>query len=394
MELSTIPSLASGAFSGGPKDELASVDIYKVKSAVSSDVKPITSVQELSAAIDKYNNDLILDTGIASSFMSKATEPGKLDFDKDTLTNRILGTSNEFKACVNELNESIKTGALTATLKDKAKYVMCTINETRSLVDAAKIGDVASLGKFVNKYTGTAAFSGKDKGALSGLLSSVVTTSSNLGISGAFTSLANTVNDNGIIGRMTRAVLPIAIQNSDFKLLKEITNGPGGSLINVFSPGFTQKFSKAFTYQGNQAKSLDSFEDIFGAFKNVNEAWDLLQRGDQDNFAVNLLSIMGGSRDFKNLVMTGVKYWATEQGKADGKRPKVPINPMYALASAFPEVTVGQAIQRDFPRVALLSVYNQRLPRRNGTPTGSRNKHNLNFMDPRLVSGALGALFG
>lgn len=392
VELPAMPSIASGAFTGGPKDELASVDVYKIKSALGKAVKPITSVQELSAEVDKWAFDLTLDAGTANDFMSKVK--GELTFDKDVLTKRLLGCNSEFKSAFNELNDKLKNGAMLSTLKDKAKSVMCTINDTKSLVNSAKIGDVQALGKFINKYTGTPIFSGQDKGALSGLLGSVVKTSSDLGITGAFKAITDTVKDNGIIGRVTRAVLPAVVKNSDTGLLKELTSGKAGMLINVVSPGFTQTFSRAFKYQGNRATSLNSFEDIFGAFKNIDNSWDQLSRGGEGNTAVNLLSIMGGSKDFQNLMMTGVKYWSVEQKKQDGRRPAVPIDPMYMLVSAYQEVTVGQAVQRDFPKVALLSLYNQRLPKRNGLAGGTRNANNNSFLNPTLVSGAMGALFG
>lgn len=387
------PNLATGAFSGGPKDDLAAVDIYKVKSAFGQkSTKPITSIQELSAFVDKANFDLTLDAGIATDFMSKSL--GKVAIDKDTLTNRLLGTNSEFKSCYNELNDALKKGALLSTVKDKANKLMCTVNDTKSMVNSAKIGDIKSLGGFLNKYTGTKTFSGQDKGALSGLLGSVITTSSNLGITGAFKAITDTITDKGIIGRITRAILPIALKNSDTKLLKELTGGAGASLVNIFSPGFAQTFSKAFTYQGDRSKSLDSFEDVFTSIKNIDGDWDILTRSGSEGPALNLLSLMGGSKDFQNLTMTGVKYWAAEQNKPGGLVPPVPIDPMYALAAVYREVTVGRAIARDFPRVALLNLYDGKLPTRSGLPSGTRNSRNNHVMDARLVSGAFGALFG
>ena len=92
--------------------------------------------------------------------------------------------------------------------------------------------------------------------------------------------------------------------------------------------------------------------------------------------------------------MTGVKYWTTERVNNPASTPPVRVNPMMSLANIFQEITVGQAIKRDFPRVALLSVYDGRLNRTTGLPTGTRNSMNSNFLDPRTINGALGALFG
>lgn len=387
------PTIAEGSFATGPNDDVATADIYKLKSAMGGGIKPITSIQELNSLVDKSTFSLNLSADVAADFMSASN--GEPIFDKDLLTARLLGASSEFKASFNELDAMLKKGALTNAFKDKASALMCTINDTKSMVDSANIGSVKALGSFINKYTGKSIFSGQDKGAIAGLLGSVVTTASKLGISGAFTSLVSTVNDNGIMGRITRAVLPVALKNSDTKLLRELSSSNTGKLINVFSPGFTQNFSKAFSYRGDRGigggGSLNTFEDIFHSFENIDSQWSILQRGGDGNTALNMMSIIGGSKDFQKLVMTGVKYWETE--KREGKTPPVPVDPMMILAGGFSEITVGQAIKRDFPRVALLSVYNGRI-KRGGLPAGSRNSLNSSYIDPRTIKGTLGALFG
>jgi hypothetical protein len=383
------PELASGSMSCGPNDDVATADIYKLKSAMGGKgIKPITSIQELNAEISS-SFELMPNIGGAADFMSTAN--GALVFDKELLTNRILGTSGEFRASFNELNAQLKAGTLMSTFKDKASKMSCRIGDTASLINSSDIGSVKALGSFINKYTGKPLFSGQDKGAIAGLLGSVVTKASDLGISGAFTTLASTVSDNGIIGRMTRAVLPLALKNSDTKLLRELSDSSAGSLINVFSPGFTQNFSKAFTYRGNNSGSLGTFEDVFTSFGNVNSQWSTMERGNSGNVALNLASLIGGSTDFQKLISTGIKYWETE--KRGGKTPPVPIDPMMLLANIFQEVTVGNAIHRDFPKVALLSVYDGRL-KRDGNYIGTRNNLNSNYLDPRTANGIVGALFG
>lgn len=389
MELPSLPSLAVSTFAAGPSDEVAAADIYKLKSSVGGGISTINSIQELNLDLSNSIFDFNLDAGIATDFLSKL-EGGKLGFDKDLLTNRILGTSGEFKSTFSELNESLKKGALLSTYKDKADKLLVQVGSVKSMVNSANIKDVRSLGSFINKYTETKIFSGKDSGALSGLLSSVITTSSDLGIPGAFKAITDTVNDRGIIGRVTRAVLPIALKNSDSKLLREMSSSTAGALINVFAPGFTQNFSKAFVYRGDRSNTLNSFEDIFTAYRNVESQWDVVNR--EGSTALNILALTTGSRDFQNIVTSGVKYWSTEQKR--GNTPPVHIDPLYGLSGVYRETTVGKAIARDFPKVALLSVYNKNLPKRNGLPAGMRTASNNNVIDPRLVNGALGALFG
>ena len=386
-------SLATSTFNAGPKDEVATADIYKIIGSLGKS-SPITSIQELNAAVESNILGIKLAAGTTADFLSKI-ESGYLNFDKDLLTNRLLGCSNEFKSAYSELNEHMKKGSVFATYKDKAKSLISTVKEVKSVVDSAKIKDVRALGNFINKYTGTQVFSGKDKGAISGLLSSVITTASDLGVGNAFKALTDTLNDNGIIGRVTRGVLPVVMKNSDYKLLREISSSPAGSLINVFAPGFTKDFSKAFSYRTPSVNTLSSFEDVFVAFEKIDDKWSTIKRGDNDS-AVNVLAMVSGSRDFQSLVMTGVKYWTTEQNKpgGGGKVPPIPVDPMFLLATNYREVTVSEAISRDFPKVALLNVYNGRLPSKVGKTAGQRTTQNVKTVDPRVLQSSVGALLG
>jgi hypothetical protein len=383
----TIPSIDTGAFTSGPLEEVATADFYKLTGGAK-----ITSIQELNLNLDSNSMfDFSLAPGGAKDFLTKI-ESGALPFNNDLLMGRIQGVADENKGLMSGLTDAMKKGAALATFKDKGAGFLVNIGGQFSSVNPANMKDVRALGGFINKYTGTKIFSGKDSGAMSGLLSTVIGKASDLGVGGAFKAITDTVNDTGIIGRVTRAVLPIALKNSDSKLLREMTSGPAGKLINVFSPGFTQNFSRAFTYRGNSGKSLNSFEDVFHSFESIDSQWKFLSREGSGDPALNLLSLVTGSRDFKNLMMTGVKYWATE--KANQRPTPVPIDPLYALASTFHETTVGQAISRDFPKVALLSVYNAKLPRKNGLPAGMRGNQRNNVRDARLISGSIGALLG
>lgn len=388
-----IPDIATGSFTGGPSDTVATADIYKIKSSMGPSATPITSIQDLSLVPDSKTLGSIMNGVPATDYLSKLESGAIPSFDKSLALTRVVGTDNSFKAAFNEFNAAMKKGALLSTYTDKLTKMTLNIAGITGVVSTAKAGEVKALGSFLNKYTGKQIFSGKDGGALSSLLGTAITTSSNLGVPGAFKALTDTLNDNGVIGRISRAVLPTVLRNSDSKLLREMTSSPAASLINILSPGFKQNFSKVFQSRSMGAsKPLNSFEDIFYSFEKMDSQWDRLSRGGGDNTALNLLSLASGSRDFQSLVMTGVKYWTTEQAK--GNKAPVRVDPLYALGMAFPEVTVGQAIHRDFPKVALLSVYNGRLKktRANGLPVGTTATKKAT--DARLLTGALSALFG
>lgn len=385
-----LPGLTTSIFSTGPKETAAAPDIYSVVTGTSGR-DPITSIQGLDLMPDTSLFDK-LDGSSTLDFLDKAKQGIK--FNPDGLKDRITGLTGELKASFNGMSDKLKQGAMLDTFRDKAKYALATVKDTRSLINVAKTGDIKALGNFVNKYTGTAVFNGKDKGALGGLLSSTVKLASDSGLSGIFSTVAATVADNGIIGKITRATLPIVVKNSDSRLLKELANGNGGKLIDVFSPGFSKDFSKAFRYKGTNTKTLSSFEDILGSFQSINKGWDVLERGADGNTATDLRILSASSRDLQNLLLTGVSYWNKRQRDDPTLVPPVPPKPMFMLSGMFPEISVGGAIKRDFPKVAMLSLYNSKLPRPAGKVAGTRSPKKVNTVDIRLVSGALGALFG
>lgn len=384
------PGLATGLFDAGPSDKLATPDIYEITSSESGG-ETINSIQEISAASSLEALGIRLDGAPAKDYLGKL-EKGTLTFEESMLASRMAGVDGENKSLFGQLDDAMKKNALLTTFKDKANLLQTSINGVSSSVNAKNIGQIRALGNFVNKYTGTKVFSGQDKGAISGMLGSVINTSSDLGISGVFKTISDTISDNGIIGRITRGVLPVVLRNSDSKLLREIATSKAASFINVLSPGFTQNFTKAFTYRGNRAQTLNSFEDVFHSFEKVDSQWSTLSRGSDGNSALNLLAIAAGSKDFQRVVLTGVKYWTIET-KNGGTAP-VNVDPMYALATTFSQTSVSQAIRRDFPKVALLNSYNTRLPTRTGLTAGQRSQNNNNVIDPRIVKSSLAGLFG
>lgn len=384
-----LPNLTPSIFSTGPKEAAAAPDIYSLITGTSGR-DPITSIQGLDLMPDTSLFDK-LDGSSTLDFLDKAKQGIK--FNADGLKDRITGLTGDLKASFNGMSDKLKQGAMLDTFKDKAKFALATVKDTRSLINVAKTGDLKALGNFVNKYTGTAVFSGKDKGALGGLLSSTVKLASDTGLSGVFSTIASTVSDNGVIGKITRATLPYVVKNSDSKLLKELASGKANKLIDVFSPGFSKDFSKAFTYKGSNVKSLSSFEDIIGSFQSINSGWDVLSRGPIGNTATDLRILSASSKDLQKLLLTGVSYWNKKQRDNPATVPPVPPKPMFMLSGMFPEITVGAALKRDFPKVAMLSLYNSKLPRPAGKVAGTRSPKKVNTIDVRLASGVLGALF-
>ena len=341
MSFAPISKLATGAFTAGPKDELATADIYKLTSSSGSTINSIQS------AVGKLETSIFGNVGKElEDFMSSVG--GEIKFDPKILSERIMGTSSELKNSFRELTGDMQNSALVETFKDKTNDLMCKIDDYKSMASKANVTEVRALGNFINQYTGTKIFSSSDKGALGGLLGSVVGKASDLGVTGVFTNLTKTITDNGLISKIVKVALPLAAKNSDFKLLREMSSSPAGRLINVFSPGFTSNMSRMYSQTSYSGRNtFNTYDDMLTSFSNINDQWDMLQRG-EDNVALNLVSLLGGSKDFQRLLLAGVSYYAN--------KPETKSKREYALATIYKKRTVYEDIKRYFPTTVIMDL--------------------------------------
>lgn len=341
MSIAPISKLASGAFTAGPKDDMATADIYSLASSAKS------TINSIQAAVGKLETSIFGNIGAELDGII-TNIGGEIQFDAKALSERIMATSSELKNSFRELTGPIQNSALVATFKDKASDLMCTLDEYKSMASKANITEVRALGNFINTYTNTKIFSNKDNGALGGLLGAVVGKASDLGVTGVFTTLTKTITDNGLVSKIVKTVLPMATKNGDFKLLRELSSSPAGKLINIFSPGFTNTMARTFTQTSYSGRNnLSTFDDMLTAFSNVNDQWDVLQRGN-NNTAFNLADLLVGSKDFQRLLLTGVSYYAN-QPDTKSKREM-------ALAAVYKKTTVYDDIRRYFPATVIMDL--------------------------------------
>lgn len=369
--MAAIAPLATGTFTAGPQDDIAAVDVYEL--VTTSGKQMITSIQELankSAEFEFFTDALKSDE--LGDFLKKID--GKIALDTGGLTDRLLEASSSFKNAYRDLSDKVRSGAAGLLGGDKAKSLMCTINDVKSKVDSANIKDIKQLGGFINSFTGSNIFSGKDNSALGNLLGSVVGQASSLGLKDAFTAVTSTITDYPLLTKVVKATLPLALKSGDLRLLREMSNSPAAKLINIFSPGFTNTISKTFTFpSGNRRNSINSFDDFFTAVGNIDDQWDTLFR-DGDDTGVNLLSLLGGSRDFQSLIVSGVGWYADSSTKKQKS---------YALASVYKQTSVYAEIRKHFPQTTLMSV----------GPVTAKAAETSKVYDPRVLNQVAGILF-
>lgn len=391
------PEVAPSSFSTGPKDEVATADIYSLGKNIS---RTITSVKSLGLDAQSKLDGFFNDSSELANFLEKGKDKIGLEFNESILTQRLLETSSEIKGAFADLTASVKNGAKFNIAKQKVRDIQCTINDVKSSVSAAKIRDLRSLGGFINKYTKKSIFSATDTGAMSGLLASVVEKSESLGIKGAYTSLMDTIQDNALLRGITKTLVPIALAKGYPNLLRQISTSPWGSAVNFFVPGATQKLLKDFSLKpSSNIRVIGSFEDLLITIDGVEGAWSRSAREGSDEDVFDIFSIMGGSKDFQRLLYSGVQHFYSANNGARAHTPIVTPNgaklyALYGLAAHYAQTTPAAAAKRYFPIVALTGTYDTSVPRAavNRSRTSVRSTSS-SVTDARLLNHAIGSIF-
>lgn len=371
----SLPTLASGSFSTGPSDAVATVDVY-AKSFGAEGQAVLNSIQGMSGGLGSGLMDLI-SGGVGSLTDFLSVKDSIMSFDPKKLTERVLNTSTNLRGAIGSLGGDIMSKVNMNTFMDKANGIMCTVGDVRSMVDKAQVNTMGQLGSFINDYTGSSVYNPKDNAALGGLLGGVIGKASDLGIGGTFTALTSTITDKGLINKTVKAVLPMALRNSDMRLLDEMARSPAAKLINTISPGFTQQVTSLYRGGGiSKQKPLTNWNSMISAFGNVNKQWDKLQKKDGSTVS-SIVSLIGGSRDFQQLLVTGVN--ALDRSDPEYKRKVT-----YALARNRAAVDPKKLLQKNFQSTALTSIVGK------AATMVSDSKF---ITDPRALKDGIAALF-
>lgn len=341
--------LAKPLFTAGAKDVLAAVDVYK-----KSDGKQvINSIQSLAQRAGLDVNKL-LGGKLSTSSLDKILTNigGKLGIDKNALQARLLEGSASLKNSFRQLTDSTKD-MMYESFEDLGN-ITAKINGVQTLVSSADFTELASFGKFVNEYTNnTAMFSFEDLDGMGATISSMVTQGSGLGFDNMFSTLTETIDNPELMCRVVKQTVPNVLKNGDFKTLLDITSSRAGKNIGDLFPNFTSLLTQDYSnkYNGRSSDSPLNYDRLISSLFNVDQQWDVLTRGeDGDDLGINLIKLMGGSRDFKYLMETAV----TQLTDNDDRKK------YHMLGNAYTQTTVEALVARYFPRVYMTTPRTER----------------------------------
>lgn len=377
--------LASTTFSSGPSDSLAAVDVYST-----------SGKNVINSIVDKKDSGLGFDIskllanggkgsiGSAGSLLSM-TKTGGLGLNTNDITGRLLKAAPGIGSSLRDMSDKAKAGIMDK-FKDSGTMDFKMGADTFK-VPSSNFADMTAFSSYatdVNAYSfnltslnantdGTCY--AYDVDAHAAMLSGGITQGSNLGIPKSydfFTKASSSVTDNKeLLTKVAAAAGPILAKNGDLGNLAQLTQGGGGQVLSAVLPSYGNTLKQNYSYGNygrNTGAQVNDYTNLISIFTNTDSKWNIIDRigdatGTTGTTTFNLLRVLGGSREFQELIAIGVK------NMVEGDRNKV-----QGLAAMFGETTVDAQLKINFPRLWQESYNNPVVTRRNRT------------LDPRVVS--------
>lgn len=371
--------LAPTTFSSGPKDSLASVDVYGATGGVVNSIQDTKTASTLDISTILANSGKGLLTG-AGSLLKVNSVTGAVSLNQATILQRLNAVVPAAAGSIRGLSSDAQK-TLTSAYTD---YGSVNVNMSGSTfnVDSAHVADLSGYSDYVNMVNsyGTGLSNETVPGQCSiydvdshaSLISAGVIQGSSYGIPSTWSTLTtpSAVSANtGLLTKVTSACLPVLVKNGDLGNLKAMAASPGGQIFDAVYPNYGQQLISNYSstaYGRNGGASVQDYSNLISIFTSANSQWNVFDRiGDAtgvDNTTLNLLKLIGGSNDFTTLLAIGVK------SLVDGDKGKFNI-----LATMFQRTTVEAEVAKYFPRVVL------------STSLANSQTQKSQTIDPRVV---------
>lgn len=373
--------LASTTFSSGPSDTLAAADVYKANGKA-----VINSIQDKKTSELGFDFSSLLANGGKGAIGSaesllKTTAGGKISLNTKSITDRLIKAAPNIASSLRDMSSKAQAN-IAGTFADSGVMDFKMGTDTFQL-PSTSYADVAAFGNYatdVNAFSTNLAVmqadgmcSAYDIDAHASMISGGVTQGSNLGIpkSFGFLTAVPTVSENSkLLTKVASSCIPILAKNGDLSNLRQLTSGPGGQVMNAVLPDYAGVIKQTYSY-GNYGRNtgapVNDYTNLVGVFLNTDSKWNVIDRigdatGTTGTKTFNLLKLLGGSKEFQQLIAIGVKSLVEDsEDKVQG------------LAAMFGQVTVDQQLKRDFPRLWQESYSEPQVTKKNKT------------VDPRII---------
>ena len=377
--------LASTTFSAGPSDTLSSIDVY-----ANNGQQVINSIQDKKTSGLGFSFSSLLANGGKGAIGSagsllKSTKTGGITLNTQSVTNRLLMSTPALASSLRNMSASAQS-TITGTFRDSG-VTNFNMGTDSFKIPSASIGDVSAFGDYatnVNAYSmglsapETGVCSMYDLDSHASMIAGGVVQGSNLGIPKSYSFLTNVgasvSNNSTLLTKVASSCIPILAKNGDLGNLASLAQGPGGQVMGAVLPNYASVLKQTYSYNNygrNTGAPLNDYTNLVSIFTGADPKWNVIDRigdatGETGTKTFNILKILGGSREFQQLIAIGVKSLVEGDD-----------NKYQGLAGILGKTTVDQELRRSFPKLWQDS-YNQ-----------PQIKKTNQAIDPRLL-GTLG----
>lgn len=301
-------NLAIPSFVAGPRNDLATVDIY-----MRSDNQPVNNIQgpgtflQASTGFDLRGGKSML--GSLPNLKNLLTQGKNLLNGKGDVAARLLGASSLISNGIRSLAPGVQSGIL-GSIGNVAK-ITATIGGITRQVSSGNIASIASIGSLINGISGnTNTFSLSDRGATVGAYAGVMNQALKAGIPNSFSAITSGITNKNVLTQIIGKVLPTVIGKSDLGSLTSIANIAAPGAIKLLSPNILNTFTSNFkSAPGTDFLGrIQNYTNINTTFTKIDPLWSVANRltsSGTDNI-LNATALQSASLDFKKTFKTGV----------------------------------------------------------------------------------------
>jgi len=279
--------LAKTTFAGGPNELLLAVDAYTKKASTTV----INSIQNIAKAFGQDILNALDSQGLkeVKDLISKVNDVAKLN--PEAIAQRLLN-NNELQSAYRQLTADIKNGLnIDEKLVDS---IEATVNGITTQIKSVDFSSVKSIATMVNNLThGHYAVDLLDKGALSGMLTSLTTQASSLGLKGTFTAISEGIEDPKILINAAKTLLPLAVKPDGLELFIDLCGSKvKDEILNVY-PNVVSEVIANFKKQVHNTDPVlvEFFDTLSTTFTSVDPTWNKQNRLGQQVLSIyNLTS--------------------------------------------------------------------------------------------------------
>jgi hypothetical protein len=348
--MSSIAQLATPTFVAGPKDSLATKDVYGIKS--SSPINSFSNPAKTGGTTSLMG--MMGSIGIQAAvplIMSKVT--GKsIPVQPDVLARASTAVGSSLSTAMRSLPPGVNntlTKALTV-----AGPALISISGIKAVVPGTKFPVVNALGGVLNGITNTKnTFQLNDK--LSGINSSIGLVSANVkaGIPGTYLPIVNSIvpNDRALANAVATGSLKNINTFSDVTSLRQMANATTGSLLKSVNPSAISDSTKSFTKaplpvnipvtQPISATNLAAMTELKTTYGLIDPSWTATPTA--SGTVSNITPVVNGSKDLKDTFSSGALNSASSEDKAFLLAGMAGTgNATASVSSQFPTITFGE----------------------------------------------------